>query len=335
MKKEKIIELLVDDILNEELGVEIMSLVDDPAIGYGWVAFNENKDINDIILEMAADENIGEVYDPENVIYIDITKEKFNKIGDFLRGVVALDILGRRVNKKDGLERKYKYSGPVAERNFCKAMLNLNKLYTKEEIDQMSNKINTGFRHKGQVYSIFDFKGGVNCKHFWEELDVFRNDDGVLVMISHGRVEGRPGEVAGPENNFWRFKNIDEEQRIVVGPFMIPDLMIKRKDPVTNEIFYAFISEETIKNVAEKFLKENKHNNTDINHSDIINNKNTLLESWFIEDPEFDKSRLYGFENLPKGTWFGSYRINDDETWEKIKNKELTGFSITGNFKLR
>lgn len=329
----KIIELTLEDILDENLGVEIMSLVDDPAIGVGWVAFNEDEDINDKILDLMADENVGEVYDPENVIYIDITKQKFNRITDFVKGVLALDILGRRINKKDNLVRKYKYSGPPAERNFCRAMLNMNKLYTKEEIDDMSKKINTGFRHKGQVYSLFDFKGGVNCQHFWEELDVFRNDEGVLVMISHGRVDGRPGEVAGPENNYWRFSN--EDERIVVGPFMIPDLMIKRKDPVTKEIFYVYTSEETIRNVAEKFLKENKHNNTDIDHSDIVNNKNTLLESWFIEDPEIDKSKLYGFENLPKGTWFGSYRINDDETWEMIKDKKLTGFSITGNFKLK
>lgn len=443
----KIIELLVDDILNEDLGVDIMSLVDDPAIGVGWVAMSD-IDLEEKILEMASKEDIGETYDPENVIYVDITKEKFSGITDYLKGVLALDILGKKVNKKDGVERKYKYSGPSAQRNFCRAMMNLNKLYKREEIDAMSKTINTGFRHNNQPYSLFNYKGGVNCKHYWEEVDVFRNDDGILVMVSHGRVNGKPGEIASASNNFWRFKNIDinlesisdypegiketaakavkwadengwgscgtpvgktranqlakgepisletvkrmfsylsrhkvdletsksyedgcgklmydawggemalgwaertinkleeekmsfstiEEERIVVGPFMIPDLMIKRKDPITGEIFYVYYSKETIEKIAEKFLSDNKHNNTDINHSDSVTTKNTLLESWFIKDPELDKSKLYGFKNLPIGTWMGAYRINDEATWNMIKSGELTGFSITGNFKLK
>ena len=80
-----------------------------------------------------------------------------------------------------------------------------------------------------------------------------------------------------------------------------------------------------------KFLEENKQHNTDINHDDKISNENTLLESWIVNDPEMDKSATLGF-NVPKGTWMVSYKINNKETWQKIKNGELNGFSITGNF---
>jgi hypothetical protein len=44
-----------------------------------------------------------------------------------------------------------------------------------------------------------------------------------------------------------------------------------------------------------------------------------------------DKSTALGFD-VPKGTWMVSYKINNKETWQKIKNGELNGFSITGNF---
>jgi hypothetical protein len=44
-----------------------------------------------------------------------------------------------------------------------------------------------------------------------------------------------------------------------------------------------------------------------------------------------DKSKTYGFD-VPAGSWFVSYKINDEETWQKIKNGELNGFSIAGNF---
>ena len=59
---------------------------------------------------------------------------------------------------------------------------------------------------------------------------------------------------------------------------------------------------------------------------------NILLEQWVVESRVHDKSRYYGFDNLPQGTWFGVYKVNDDKTWERIKNGELRGFSIAGDF---
>jgi hypothetical protein len=52
---------------------------------------------------------------------------------------------------------------------FCKKMLGANKLYRKEDIDMMSfNGVNNKFGHNGQNYSLFKYKGGVNCHHRWE-----------------------------------------------------------------------------------------------------------------------------------------------------------------------
>ena len=57
-------------------------------------------------------------------------------------------------------------------RDFCETLVDLNKVYRKEDIDIMSFKSNQeklGLPlHKGQPYSIFKFKGGVNCYHRWE-----------------------------------------------------------------------------------------------------------------------------------------------------------------------
>jgi hypothetical protein len=44
-----------------------------------------------------------------------------------------------------------------------------------------------------------------------------------------------------------------------------------------------------------------------------------------------DKSKSYGFD-VPTGTWMVSYKINNKDTWNQIKNGELNGFSITGQF---
>ena len=138
---------------------------------------------------------------------------------------------------------QYRYAGPPAERNFCKAMQRLNKLYTRQEIDDMSQRVNTGFRHNGQAYSIFDFKGGNFCKHYWEEVVVFKGDNNQTIMIAKGPAQGRAGETASASNNYWRFSQ--EDEMIVTGPAMVPNKLILRKDELGNT-FHVYFSEETI-----------------------------------------------------------------------------------------
>jgi hypothetical protein len=213
-------------------------------------------------------------------------------------------------------------------------MMRMNKLYTRQEIREMDSRINTGFRHRpGQAYSIFDYKGGVNCNHYWEELEVYR-DGRETVIMSKGRADGRAGQVASSSNDYWRYPGTfafsTDDEMIVTGPSMVPGQLILRKDEMGNP-FHVYFSKDTIAKIARKFFEYNKQNNTDINHDDNITSTNTLLESWIVEDPNMDKSKAMGF-NVPSGTWFTSYKINDEETWKKIKNGELNGYSIAGNF---
>ena len=66
---------------------------------------------------------------------------------------------------------RYKYVGNEApERGFCKAMMSANKIYKKEDIENMSNSIvNAGFGENGaDTYDIFLYKGGARCHHKWE-----------------------------------------------------------------------------------------------------------------------------------------------------------------------
>ena len=58
-------------------------------------------------------------------------------------------------------------------RSFCVAMTERTKkgvVYRKEDIDQASFRgVNKSHGHKGMPYSLFRFKGGVRCSHFWLE----------------------------------------------------------------------------------------------------------------------------------------------------------------------
>jgi hypothetical protein len=123
---------------------------------------------------------------------------------------------------------------------------------------------------------------------------------------------------------------LDEDKRIATGPIMVPNKMILRRDEEGNP-FYVYFTRKTIRKMAEKFLANSKHNNTDVEHDGQVKTENTLLETWISEDMVRDKSSTYGFA-LPPGTWYASYRINNDEDWQKIKSGELRGFSLAGNF---
>ena len=329
----KIVELLIDweDMEFEDLGTSIMSLVDKPAIGISWQAFSE-EEVDEIIL-MASQPDFGEVLDYNETVEISQSQANFADISDVLKGIIGLDILGKKDPTDEG-EIKFRYAGPTAQRDFCKAMLRLGKVYTEEEIGRMAG-FNTEFgRGKGGgSYDKFKYKGGPNCTHYWEQVRVFR-EGRKTVVVSEGPATGLGGESMEEQPNSgylmsqWNFS--EDDQMIITGPAMTPNVMIPRKDGDGN-MFHVYFTEDTIEKIARKFMYDSNQNNTDINHDDNLTTENMLLESWIVDDPEMDKSKKFGF-NVPKGTWMVSYKINNEDTWNKIKNKELNGFSITGQF---
>lgn len=122
----------------------------------------------------------------------------------------------------------------------------------------------------------------------------------------------------------------DDEKRMVVGPAMIPDLKIFRRDMMGNP-YYVFFSAETIKMIAEKYMRNKYIDNNDTNHDGKAVEDVYVVESWIKEDKQ-DKSNKYGYGDLPVGTWFVSMKVRNDEVWKKVKNGELRGFSVSGFF---
>jgi hypothetical protein len=58
--------------------------------------------------------------------------------------------------------------------------------------------------------------------------------------------------------------------------------------------------------------------------------KGYITEHWIVEDPMYDKSKLYGF-NLPVGSHFMLVKIEDEKFWqEQVKGENKKGFSIEG-----
>jgi hypothetical protein len=91
-----------------------------------------------------------------------------------------------------------------------------------------------------------------------------------------------------------------------------------------------YFTADTVRKAAEAYMKHQNTNNATLQHEEKVTGVHTV-ESWIVEDSKNDKSNLYGYE-LPKGTWFVSMRVNNDEVWERIKSGELKGLSIEGYF---
>jgi hypothetical protein len=134
------------------------------------------------------------------------------------------------------------------------------------------------------------------------------------------------------ENMKMVFSVVDEDKRIIVGAAMVPNKMIHRYDDLGN-LYYVFFSKESIKKMADKFLKEKRTDETSIEHNGLKlgSEKVYITESWVSEDPIYDKSSKYGFE-LPAGTWYVSMKVADEKVWKLIKEKALTGYSVEGLF---
>ena len=122
----------------------------------------------------------------------------------------------------------------------------------------------------------------------------------------------------------------DEEKRIVLGPAMIPDQKIYRKDSLGNP-YYVYFSSDTIKMIAEKYMRNKYIDNNDEMHDGKAVSDVYVVESW-IKESENDKSTDFGYSDLPVGTWFVSMKVRNDSTWAKVKEGKLNGFSVSGYF---
>lgn len=129
------------------------------------------------------------------------------------------------------------------------------------------------------------------------------------------------------EQKNYEFKAIKDKQ-IIVGPAMIPDKKIPRKDE-DGDPYYVFFSKDTIRCMVDKFNSENTGRSINIDHTNEMM-PGFISENWIVEDPYYDKSRMYGY-NLPVGTWFIVSKVEDTNFWNKeVKEAGRYSFSVEG-----
>ena len=283
--------------------------------------------------------------------WVEITEDEFNNSLYAEFAVTRADSNPDAGSLQDTSSFKvlYKYNGPRDSKNrtFCRQVLNLDLLYRLEDINKMSL---FGANNEFSTYDIFTYKGSYNCRHNWIQK-FFKKDDTtnkratknpILEEILGGPRAQEASQVNPqsrtttqvaegiPEGQF-QFKALQDKYEIA-GPLMVADKLIPRYDEEGNK-YFVFFDAEGIKKLSYKLMQNKLIDSVNIEHdpnraiSDL-----TLVESWLVTDPENDKSNSYGYK-LTKGSWFGIYKVNSKEIWDKyIKTGLVKGFSVEGIF---
>ena len=117
------------------------------------------------------------------------TKTGLQKLATFIKSKPN----GESKLDKSFYKVRYEYAEKYSSNNsrkFCKTMMartGKGVVYRKEDIDQASfSGVNKSFGHKGQNYSLFRFKGGRNCGHFFNE-NLYRLKSKTEKYISRGK----------------------------------------------------------------------------------------------------------------------------------------------------
>lgn len=126
-----------------------------------------------------------------------------------------------------------------------------------------------------------------------------------------------------------KFSVQDEEKHIVFGVIARADYPMLR---LTADGFpyYINFSADTIRLMAQKYLRENKQNQIKLTHNDGTETQDVEMIECFIKDTTRGISPV-GFEDVADGSLFASFKVKNEEIWSKIKEGTFAGFSMEVN----
>lgn len=119
-----------------------------------------------------------------------------------------------------------------------------------------------------------------------------------------------------------------EERRMLYGAVLIPDLPIYRIDETNGFEFEIVFSKSAISQLSQRYMRHLNNGNWTTDHRENAEGLFTA-ESWIKESEINDKSIALGLPaDLPIGTWFIGCKVDNDETWQRVKRGDFHGFSV-------
>lgn len=219
------LDLQFENLRGEEQAIEETPIVAPTQLASQHVCCSKDDNglsgVADALIEM------GEIVNEDEWIEIDaipVTKElEINEITLNLAKSFASFPNVTSEQDTELFKIRYSYEGSLgAQRDFCNKMVSAGRTYRKEDITIAETKVvNPGLGPDGaDNYSIWLYKGGVNCQHFWmRKIYLRKNNKQIGVnearkMILDLDPADRPqakwqeneievAQIASPSNNFW------------------------------------------------------------------------------------------------------------------------------------
>lgn len=127
------------------------------------------------------------------------------------------------------------------------------------------------------------------------------------------------------------FQTTNAEKKIISGALMVADMPIYRKDQQGE--YYVVFDKQSIFNIVKKYFRNNNTSEVNMMHDSNKMVQGVYMIESFIIDKERGITTPKGFDELPEGSWFGSFKVDNQDVWDNfIKTGKFKGFSVEGYF---
>jgi hydroxymethylpyrimidine pyrophosphatase-like HAD family hydrolase len=308
-----IYDLIINQDENNDAEVSFVALVDSPAIKKDFIAFKEefidpNKgEQKDEFLPRCISYVINEGKETEQAVAIcnSLWEQHFAGLKiSFDYDDTLSTSRGKELAKKEIEAGNTVYI--ISARSDKSPMLSVAK-----DLGIPESRVYATSSNKAKVEKVKEL--GI-AKHYDNNADVIKELGGI-----------------GEKFGLMAFAIQSESEHIITGPLMIPQQLIYRNSEQFGEHYVKF-SVDTIKQIAIKFSKKGYQKNVNVMHeADMQVDGVTMFES-FISDSKRGIKPMEAFKDLPDGTWFGSFYVENPKVWEMIKQGNVKGFSVEGMF---
>jgi hypothetical protein len=318
-------DLLIADDTQSDEEVDFVSLVDRPAIMRNFLAFQEDDFVDPRAGESESDfigRCIGTLVGEEGYDQDQAAAVCYSKWG-----------------QRDRMQESYA-DYPDAVKNNAKAALKWAEENGWGSCGTSVGKIRANQLANGEAVSLDTIRRMYSFlsrhKVSAEKSSGYGDGCGQLMYDAWGGASAlswAESKIRAAERMEHAFAIDDEEQRIISGPLILADRKIYRKEGERE--YYVVFPKETVKAIALKFFKKGYQANVNLMHDggQTVDGV-TMFESW-IKDDARGIPGMKGYEDVPDGSWFGSFKVENDAVWAKIKAGEVKGFSVEGIFQYK
>lgn len=118
------------------------------------------------------------------------------------------------------------------------------------------------------------------------------------------------------------FVDEQKEKHCITSVAILADTPIYRVDYESGDGYYVVFEKQTIRDLVEKYSKDNYQNLVSFQHNGEIVSDFIMLESYFVDKEKGIAPTQF---DVPDGSWIVTYKCTNNETWEMVKNELSTG----------